>query len=105
MKFKKGAEIGGVSPELALGLMIADGIYRDEFHTDMVVTSVTDSLDQHSKHSRHRIGMAADIRTNPVLPGGIPVEWLGDLVHRLRQELPQFAVIQEKTHIHIQWNG
>ena len=105
MKFKSGVEIGGVSPELALGLMVADGIYRDEFHTEMVITSVTDSLGTHGPTSRHRIGMAADLRTNPALPGGVPEDRIDDLVRRLSEELRQFLVLREPSHLHLQFNG
>lgn len=102
MLLKKGVTISGISPELVLGLMVVDGIYRSNGE-DLTVTSITDG--RHSRSSRHYIGMAADLRTNNISKLNTDI-----ILMQLREHLPEFYIILENEgtpneHIHIQFNG
>jgi len=102
MLLKKGVTLLGIKPELVIGLMVADAVYRmnDE---ELTVTSITDG--KHSRKSRHYLGLAADLRTNNIS------ELMTDVIAlQIQQQLPEFFVLLEhknssNEHIHIQFNG
>jgi hypothetical protein len=95
----------GIRPELTIGLMIASSVW-DEFQIPggLVVTSLTDGRGIHQDGSLHFVGLAADLRTNPYLEGGVPAPLLTRLVDRLRDELgEEWDLIQERTHLHMEF--
>jgi hypothetical protein len=96
MQLKLGVDIRKVSPELVLGLIIADGIYR-QFNTDMVVTSVVDG--RHMGTSKHYLGYAADLRIWG-LEGRVD-----QIVIELQKALTNnFDVVKEVDHIHLEYD-
>jgi hypothetical protein len=86
----------GIKPELAVGLMVADGVYRDHGAL-MTVTAVCDSA--HSPGSLHYVGLAADLRIRD-----IPPETVAKIRERLAAALgPDFDVLLEADHIHVEF--
>ena len=98
MKIKKGVTLAGIKPELMVGLFIADGVWKS-LGQELVITSVTDS--KHGKHSLHYTGFAGDLRTRYFDESEVPA-----VASALRDALgnsPDFDIVVEKTHIHIEW--
>lgn len=95
MLVKDGVSFVGVSPELVMALVVADGVYAS-FGETLVVTSVTDGV--HGKVSYHPFGYAGDVR--------LPVEAdAAAVVAALRKSLGSpFDVVLEATHIHIEFD-
>lgn len=94
LSLKPGVSILGISPEIVLAAIIV----RDAFSgIDCVITSCTEGV--HSMGSLHYIGHAFDLR----LPNGPPKQ-VEDTIAKLRLNLgSDFDVIQEETHIHIEF--
>jgi len=107
LKFKPGVSIIGAKAELVLVLNVATGIF-DEYGFDLVVTSLTDDDEDRVFNSRHKIGMAADLRRPDLWH---PREWeergysVEDLGHALRKGLPGTSVLIESNHYHLQIEG
>jgi len=97
MRMKPLVNCLGVKPEILLALMVACEVYN-EFGIDMTVTSLTDS--KHGAHSHHYKGLAVDL--------GV-VGMNADQVEDCRKEIQrrvcsQYQVINEKNHIHIEYD-
>lgn len=88
----------GLSPEILLALMVAEGIYKEHGY-ELVVTSLFDSHDNRPKSLHHK-GYAADLRTRDMRSGEADIiknkiqVWLGG----------SYDVILEKDHIHIEFD-
>lgn len=97
MKLLPHVEVGGLSPEILLALLVAESLFT-EYGYDLTVTSLKDG--RHSTNSLHYIGHAVDIRTM-----FIPLSRVSEIHSELRSELPkdQYDVILEPTHIHIEF--
>lgn len=97
MQLKNSVKLQGISNELLLGLIIINDIFKS-FEIDLVITSLVDS--KHSPKSLHYSGNAVDIRTSNI-PKDIDRNYLIKLI---QQSLgPHFDVIDEQTHIHIEY--
>ena len=95
MIYKQGVGIENATPQLVIGLIVAQHVY-DSFGITLVVTSVYDG--SHSVRGLHPRGRAADLRTRH-FPDELTVE---TVVTRLKQSLPEgFDVIEEKDSNHI----
>lgn len=98
MKLKKGVDITGLQPELVLGLIIAECVYRTVANVDLMVTAVKDG--KHMTGSLHYKGLAADLRSKDVPEAVLPA-----LVSTLQSSLgDQFDVVFEANHIHIEFD-
>jgi len=102
MLLKKDVELLGAKPELVIGLMVADTIYRNN-DQELTVTSIVDG--KHSKTSRHYLGFAADLRTND-----IDEDTTALITVQLKRQLTEFYILLEhegtpSEHIHMQFNG
>ena len=98
MIYKTGVGIENATPQLIIGLIVAQYVY-DSFGITLVVTSVYDG--SHSVRGLHPRGRAADLRTRH-FPDELKVD---TVVTRLKQSLPAgFDVIQEKDHIHMEYD-
>lgn len=96
LELKKGVRIDGVRPEIVIGMMVAAAIWKDLGHR-LVITSVKDG--EHSETSLHNSGNAFDCRTKYFTQEETEVA-----AERLRRQLgPDFDVIIEKTHIHVEY--
>lgn len=95
MKLKPGVKVTGVSPEIAVALQVAEGVYRELGH-ELVVTSLLDG--KHSPRSLHYVGRAFDCRTREM-----PPDVQNRLVARLREALgAEFDVVLESDHAHVE---
>lgn len=93
MKLKPGVKIGGIRPELALGLMVAQSLWSKE----LVVTAVVDG--QHSRGSLHYAGQAADLRTRDLSEAE-----MAQVKAQLGEALgAEFDVVVEADHMHLEW--
>lgn len=85
--------VADLVPQLRDKLPVMDRAYA-EFNTEMVITSGKDGV--HGNNSLHYQGKAVDLRIWNVLQS---------LVGYLQSELgPDFEVILEKDHIHIEYD-
>ena len=105
MYIKAGVKLCGLTPQAALGAMVAYSGWHEVLRDDQpfVLTSVTDGL--HGKASLHYQGNAFDIRiVDPAgkwaLSTGAQQQVVGEMRRRLSGE---FDVILESNHIHIEW--
>ena len=98
MKIKAGVKVQGLKPEILLALMIIEPIlvaHRQE----LVITAGIEG--RHSAKSRHRLGMAVDVRSRDV-----PIAQIGKVEHLMHEALgDEFYIKFETHHYHIQFNG
>lgn len=96
MELKAGVGTAGLRPELLLGLIIAQTVYK-EYSVPFVVTEITGA--EHSVGSLHYLGLAADLRSRD-----IPKAVFNALVSVLRRRLgDDFEVLVESDHLHLQY--
>ena len=96
MKIKPGVKVHGISPELMLGLSVCKEVYH-RFGYEFVVTSLTEG--DHSRHSLHYAGQAADLRTRHMAESSKE-----KVVYEIRKRLTEdYDVVLELTHIHIEY--
>lgn len=95
---EKNVDIRGAKPELVIGLIIADSVYRRVVNDDVVVTSIIDG--DHMIGSLHYNGYAADLGLHNVPTGDLQI-----IIDMLKNSLgPQWDVIFEQNHIHIEFD-
>ena len=99
MQIKEGVIVQGVRPELLIGLMVANDVYRD-YGQDLVVTSLLDS--KHSQTSLHYSGCAADMRTRYFKDREQVEEVAAEIRTRLGNS-PDYDVVVESNHIHMEY--
>lgn len=98
MRLKKGVSARGLTPQIALALMVADEVYREE-GVECVITSLNDG--KHSRTSLHYCGQGADLRTRN-LPNQAAKERVQfKIAERLGSD--DYDVILESDHIHVEW--
>ena len=106
MKFhlKAGVSSVGIRAELVVALMVAESVYEEFGSSGRVVPSLCGEREDHQDGSLHFVGLAADLRVNADLEGGLPYSSHQDLRNRLNDELgDDWDVIYEYTHIHIEF--
>ncbi len=90
-------KITGLQPEIVLAMQEAREILR-EFNADLIITAVFDG--DHMVGSLHDKGLAFDMRTKHLLKPN-----RATVAARLRVALgPEYDVILEKTHIHVEFD-
>ena len=95
MKIKETVNLTGLRTETLLAIMIVNECYS-KLNEEFVLTSVTDSV--HTTGSLHYVGFAFDCRTKDL---SIP---LGLLTDKIKASLsPQFDIVIEVDHIHIEF--
>lgn len=97
IELKESVSLSGVRPEMVMGLVMAEGVYSF-YGVPLVVTSVTDG--EHGPHSRHRVGLGADLRTFNI-PDGLVMNIVEDLMKVLG---PGFDIVLESDHIHLEYD-
>lgn len=94
---KQGVDLRGLQPQMVLAYILIQGVYARHGYP-CVITSCSDS--KHGPNSLHYKGLALDLRTRDVLP-----ETMGVMVLEIKQVLgPQFDVVLEKDHLHVEWD-
>lgn len=93
MSLKSGVRIKGITPELVYAAGVVQRILGA---VDCVITSALDG--EHSPNSKHYIGDAIDIRTRDLTP-----EARQGFRDKVAAALgPEFDVVLEATHLHIE---
>jgi len=96
VRLKEGVRIHGVRPELIIGMIVADSIYK-QYNQELVITSIADG--KHVERSDHYHGAAFDCRTRYFGEDEKEsVQWA--LQAALGQD---FIVILESNHMHVGW--
>lgn len=96
MKLKKSVKVQGMTTEIALALMIIDGVYN-MYGQELVVTSIMDG--RHSRTSSHYAGNGIDTRTR-YFTDQEKLAVAQDCRDRLGRD---FDVIVETDHLHFQY--
>ncbi len=93
---KPGADITGIRPEIVLAIVLAQPIFAAH-GVPLVITSVMEG--KHSRGSLHYVGLAVDLRVNDLPPS----EW-EIVTDQVKAALgPQFDVVLEKDHLHVEF--
>lgn len=96
ISIKPGARIGGLRPEMALALVMADQVYGAHGY-DLVTTEGTGG--KHGTGSLHYVGLAVDLRTS-----NVPMGEVGAVAADLRAALgAEYDVVVESDHIHVEF--
>lgn len=105
LKLKPGVDCSKIQPELLLGLMLAEGVFRFYDH-DCIVTALRDGKHRpNSLHQRDGLCRAADLRSNL-----IPAEIAANLVRDIKECAGwDFDVLLEgantpNEHIHLEYD-
>ncbi len=90
------ARIHGLRPEMILGVLIAEGVFRDNGH-DLCITAGIDG--KHMDGSLHYAGCAVDLRTRDI--PGVEVE----IIRKMMQDRlgVDFDVVIEGDHLHFEF--
>ena len=96
LSIKDSVRLTGISPQMAIAAIVAEGVYSDQGY-NCCVTSAVDS--RHRVGSDHYRGDALDLRTRDVPPSD-RVAIAGALSDRLG---PDYFVLLESDHIHVAW--
>jgi len=97
MKFKQGVIMEGVSPEMLIASGEIEKIYRRN-GLDCTITSCKDG--KHKDDSLHYEGNACDFRTRDIPANLVPL-----IVDQVKRKLgPDFDVILEATHLHVEYD-
>ncbi len=111
IELKAGVRLDNLSPQIVLALMIADGVWEDQWddlvgdplRVALVVTSINDG--KHSRTSLHNIGHACDLRTKTLASNAAKRWFAAEVKRRVGVE---FDVILEKLgtvneHLHVEY--
>lgn len=96
MKLKEGVIVTAIRTELLLALIIAEKVWLD-CGKELVITSLNDG--QHSNISLHYAGQAADLCTRYF---AVP-KTVGQNLSDALGNNPDYDVVVEKDHIHLEW--
>jgi hypothetical protein len=92
---KSSVDLRGLQPQMVLAYVIACKCYGQYA---CVITSCSDS--KHGPNSLHYKGLALDLRTQH-----LPTPAVQGIVDKLKESLgPQFDVVLEDDHIHVEWD-
>lgn len=96
MKLKDNVKLQGITPELLIGILIAERIF-DKYKYELIITSAVDS--KHSATSLHYAGNAADFRIRHISDKSIITQIVQEIKSSLTQD---FDIILEPDHIHLE---
>ena len=97
---KPGVDLSNIQPQMVIATLILHAIYREEFKSDLTITSGRDGK---HRHVLHYVGFALDFRTRDLILSdqerveGLATEALGG----------QFDAIHEITvgqHLHVEFD-
>lgn len=97
MILKNSVSVKNLQPQIVIAIIVCNDVYREHGYV-LCITSVSDSI--HMKKSKHELGQAIDIRTRM-----IPKEGINLIAKEIRNDLtPEFDVVVEIDHIHIEYD-
>ena len=96
LSLKPGVRVGGLQPEILLGVVALNDIYtQGGYH--MVLTAVTDG--KHMEGSLHYEGQAVDVRTRDISPTVLNL-----MAKNAREALgPDYDIVLEGDHLHMEY--
>ena len=103
MRIKPGVSLANLTPQMALAALVVDSVFRRGGY-DATITSGSDGDHKGlpvvgDTRDPHYTGKAFDIRTSDLKPEEIPT-----VIQALQVCLgPEFVVIREADHLHLQW--
>lgn len=109
VKVKEGVKLHGLEIEMRRVLIVADEAFAAHSHwKEATVTSTTEGV--HSAQSLHPYGYAVDFRIQEYNGRGgvdsLSPKQLENIVQHMRAELgPDYQVILEETHIHVEYQA
>lgn len=89
-------KLEGVSWQMFHAAIVAETVYK-KYGVEAVITSAKDG--KHSEKSLHYQGLALDLRTWNL--GGREAQAAGEIRRTLG---PEYDVVLEKDHLHIEWD-
>ena len=106
---KPGVRLYGITPQMALAVLIVEGVWANAFpETDVVITAVMDG--KHGPKSKHYQGNAVDLRIRNFAGSEFEFdaedyEMAKKAIELLRETLGlEFDVVLEDDHIHIEFD-
>lgn len=98
MRIKKGVDLCGLKPEMIPAFLAVAHVFANTRYSGgcPVITSVVEG--KHSPKSKHYRGFAIDVRTH--MGRGTRMR----IWRALKESLPGFDVVDEGSHIHIEWD-
>lgn len=106
MRLKLSVRADHLQPQLVLGLMVADSIFR-RYEVELVITSLNDGV--HGSKSKHYEGAGGDLRTKHIV-GPERKTTIENILADMRDALgPDFDIVlehfgEENEHIHMEWD-
>ena len=100
LSLKTGVDVGGIQPEVLLGLEICHGVFT-RLGMPLVVTACLDG--KHMTGSKHYVGQAVDMR----LPSKYSIEPLIDVMVQAECRVHlglQYDLVLEKDHLHLEYD-
>lgn len=100
LKFKPEVRIGDFNRQL-WAVLVECCLWSYRARVDVEINSIEDGFLIHELDSLHRVCLAVDIDTVGDAPGDIAT-----LFDFLRRRLdPQYDVVYEATHVHVEWDS
>jgi conjugal transfer mating pair stabilization protein TraG len=97
MILKAGVKIANLKPQLIIAVIVSNGVYNAH-GKELVITSCDDS--KHGTGTKHGTGNAFDLRINYFSVNESVI-----VANEIRAKLtPDFDVVHEKDHIHIEYD-
>ena len=96
---KPGVDISNIQPQMVMATLILHAIYREQFKSDLTITSGRDGK---HRHVLHYVGQALDFRIRNLIASdqerveGLATEALGDQYDAIREVNP--------GHLHVEFD-
>ena len=98
MRIKPGVRVGNMCPGILLAINVAESVRREIDGKEVTITSLCEG--KHSRGSLHYDGKAVDIRTRDCEKPETFAAFLKDALGGLS---PDYDVVLEKDHIHVEF--
>lgn len=100
IRFKPEVRIRVVTPQLA-AILAAAALWSEQTRVDVEVNSINDGDSLHQRDSLHGYDLAADLDTVGDKPEDLRL--LNNYLRRVMD--PQFDVVYEIDHVHVEWDA
>ncbi|HUW12296.1 MAG TPA: hypothetical protein VM537_21400 [Anaerolineae bacterium] len=99
IRIKPGVDLSNLQPQMLLAILVVASIYREEFKSDLTITSGRDGK---HRHVLHYVGQAVDFRTRDLILSdqerieGLATAALGDQYDAIHEINPD--------HLHVEFD-